>query len=83
MAQPLLELQQQCDGCDRCGLGATRTNLVFGVGVPDAEVLFIGEGPGEQEDLKGEPFVGRSGQLLDKYLASIDLDRHRNIYIAN
>ena len=59
------------------------TNLVFGVGNKEAKVLFIGEGPGEQEDLKGEPFVGRSGQLLDKMLDAIDLDRQKNIYIAN
>ena len=77
------ELESSCRQCMQCELGATRTNLVFGVGNPEAEVLFIGEGPGEQEDLRGEPFVGRSGQLLDKYLAAIDLDRRRNIYIAN
>jgi len=76
-------LENECRQCMECELGATRTNLVFGVGNPQAEVLFIGEGPGEQEDRKGEPFVGRSGQLLDKYLAAIDLDRHKNIYIAN
>ena len=77
------ELKNECYGCNRCELGAARTNLVFGVGNESAEVLFIGEGPGEQEDLKGEPFVGRSGQLLDKYLDAIGLDRKRNIYIAN
>ncbi|MDR1465365.1 MAG: uracil-DNA glycosylase [Oscillospiraceae bacterium] len=77
------ELETQCRGCLQCELGQTRTNLVFGVGNPEAEVLFIGEGPGEQEDLKGEPFVGRSGQLLDQYLAAVDLDRRKNIYIAN
>jgi DNA polymerase len=77
------ELEARCRGCLQCELGKTRMNLVFGVGNPAAEVLFIGEGPGEQEDRKGEPFVGRSGQLLDKYLAAIDLDRHSNIYIAN
>ena len=77
------DLEAACRQCMQCDLGKTRTNLVFGVGNPEAEVLFIGEGPGEQEDLKGEPFVGRSGQLLDKYLAAIDLDRHENIYIAN
>ena len=77
------ELKHECMGCQRCELGATRTNLVFGVGNEKAEVLFIGEGPGEQEDLKGEPFVGRSGQLLDKYLDAIGLDRKKNIYIAN
>lgn len=77
------KLKSECFMCQLCPLAATRTNLVFGVGNEKAEVMFIGEGPGEQEDLQGEPFVGRSGQLLDKYLAAIDLDRHSNIYIAN
>ncbi len=77
------ELQAACMNCQQCRLGETRTNLVFGVGNPEARVLFIGEGPGEQEDLQGEPFVGRSGQLLDKMLQAVDLDRHQNIYIAN
>lgn len=77
------ELQAECLNCHRCRLGDTRTNLVFGVGNPAADILFVGEGPGEQEDLKGEPFVGRSGQLLDKMLAAVGLDRHTNIYIAN
>lgn len=77
------DLKQACYQCNKCELCATRTNLVFGVGNPDAEVMFIGEGPGEQEDLKGEPFVGRGGQLLDKMLAVIDLDRKKNIYIGN
>ena len=76
-------LKTDCMGCQKCPLCQTRTNLVFGVGNENAEVMFVGEGPGEQEDLKGEPFVGRSGQLLDKYLDAIDLDRHKNIYIAN
>ena len=69
-------------GCKRCGLWETRKHVVFGVGPQDAEVLFIGEGPGEQEDLKGEPFVGRGGKLLDDMLELIDLDRTK-IYIAN
>ncbi|MBP9989165.1 MAG: uracil-DNA glycosylase [Ruminococcus sp.] len=77
------ELKHDCSVCNKCPLGATRTNLVFGIGNENAEVLFIGEGPGEQEDLKGEPFVGRSGQLLDKYMNAIDLSRDKNIYIAN
>ncbi len=76
-------LKNACYQCEKCELCSTRTNLVFGVGNPNAEVMFIGEGPGEQEDLKGEPFVGRGGQLLDKMLAVIDLDRNKNIYIAN
>ncbi len=77
------DLKKACFGCDKCQLSQTRTNLVFGVGVNDAEVLFVGEGPGEQEDLSGEPFVGRAGQLLDKYLEAIGLSRKENIYIAN
>ena len=77
------ELKENCLNCRKCGLCRTRTNVVFGVGKEDAEVMFIGEGPGQQEDLKGEPFVGRSGQLLDKLMATVDLFRDRNIYIAN
>ena len=57
--------------------------MVFGVGNPHADILFVGEGPGENEDLQGEPFVGRAGQLLDKMLAAVDLDRNRDIYITN
>ena len=83
MAENLEELNAVCEGCQKCRLRATRTNLVFGVGVENAEVMFIGEGPGENEDLQGEPFVGRGGKLLDKMLNAIDLDRHKNIYIAN
>ena len=77
------KLQKECLSCQNCDLCKTRTNVVFGVGVDNAEVMFIGEGPGENEDLQGEPFVGRGGQLLDKMLAAIDLDRRKNIYIAN
>ena len=76
-------LKEQCMNCTACGLAQTRTNVVFGVGNPQAEVMFIGEGPGENEDLQGEPFVGRGGQLLDKMLAAVGLSRAHNIYIAN
>ena len=76
-------LKADCLACSRCELCKTRTNVVFGQGVPDAEVLFVGEGPGQSEDEQGLPFVGRSGQLLDKYLFAIDLDRSKNCYIAN
>ena len=76
-------LKAECLACTRCELCATRTNVVFGQGVPDAEVLFVGAGPGQSEDEQGLPFVGRSGQLLDKYLFAIDLDRTKNCYIAN
>ena len=64
-------LKAECLACTRCELCATRTNVVFGQGVPDAEVLFVGEGPGQSEDEQGLPFVGRSGQLLDKYLQEV------------
>ena len=76
------ELQSACQSCKRCELFRTRTNVVFGVGPKDAEILFVGEGPGQQEDLKGEPFVGPAGQLLDDMLSIIGLGRH-NCYIAN
>ena len=76
-------LEQACMNCTRCGLCETRHNVVFGVGNREAEILFIGEGPGEQEDLKGEPFVGPAGKLLDDMLSIIVLDRKRNCYIAN
>ena len=75
-------LERECGQCRRCGLWETRKHVVFGVGARDAEVLLIGEGPGEQEDLQGEPFVGKAGKLLDDMLELIDLDRTR-IYIAN
>lgn len=77
------ELKKECSQCRKCSLCETRTNVVFGVGVPNAEIMFIGEGPGENEDLQGEPFVGRAGKLLDDMLKIIDLDRKKNIYIAN
>ena len=70
-------LKADCMECRKCSLCETRTNLVFGVGSENAE------GPGENEELQGEPFVGRGGKLLDKYLEAIELDRRKNIYIAN
>ena len=75
-------LEMSCKSCTRCGLCETRRNVVFGVGNRQTSILFVGEGPGEQEDLKGEPFVGPAGQLLDDMLSIIDLDR-TNCYIAN
>ena len=71
------ELEDLCNKCTRCDLSQTRTNLVFGVGPRDADVMFVGEGPGEQEDLKGEPFVGAAGKLLDDMLSIIDLSREK------
>lgn len=76
------QLEGACQSCQKCPLWQTRTNVVTGVGNREAEVLFVGEGPGEQEDLRGEPFVGPAGQLLDKMLAAIGLDR-KQVYIAN
>ena len=76
-------LKAACQACTRCGLCETRKNVVFGVGNPEADILFVGEGPGEQEDLQGEPFVGAAGKLLDEMLCIIDLYRQKNCYIAN
>jgi len=77
------ELQNQCMNCTNCDLCSTRHNVVFGVGNPAADLMFVGEGPGEQEDLTGVPFVGPAGQLLDDMLSIIDVDRTKNCYIAN
>ena len=74
---------QQIHECQKCRLGQSRTNFVFGVGDPNASLVLVGEAPGEQEDLKGEPFVGRAGQLLDKILAAIDRSREKDVYICN
>lgn len=82
MAKTLEALRAECLECRRCGLCETRHNVVFGAGPDDAEVMFIGEGPGEQEDLQGAPFVGRAGKFLDDMLELIDLDRSR-VYIGN
>ena len=79
----LQALQNECLNCRRCALCDTRTHVVFGQGVPTAEVMFVGEGPGASEDEQGLPFVGRSGQLLDHYLEAVDLSREKNVYIAN
>ena len=75
-------LEKECAFCQGCVLGQTRTKLVFGTGSPNAEIMLIGEGPGEQEDLQGDPFVGPAGRLLDDMLRMIDLDRSK-VYIAN
>lgn len=76
------ELEKVCNNCMACGLCNRRHNVVFGVGNRRADIMFIGEGPGEQEDLQGEPFVGAAGKLLDDMLSIIDLDREK-VYIAN
>jgi len=74
---------QSICSCLECPLGKTRTNFVFGVGDPNADLFLVGEAPGEQEDLKGEPFVGRAGKMLDKILYAIDRKRGDGVYIAN
>lgn len=75
-------LESACHNCKKCRLSEMRTNVVIGTGNRNADILFIGEGPGEQEDLQGFPFVGPAGQLLDKMLAAIGLSR-QEVYIAN
>lgn len=76
------ELEAKCGACRGCSLWQTRTNLVFGTGSREADLMFVGEAPGEQEDLTGIPFVGAAGQLLDLYLEAVDLPRE-SVYIAN
>jgi len=78
----LKSFEQAICACQKCSLGKTRTKFVFGVGDPQAGIIFIGEAPGHNEDLQGEPFVGRAGQLLDKILGAIKLSR-QEVYIAN
>jgi DNA polymerase len=79
----LTALAAHCQSCQRCGLAAGRTHVVVSRGNPQASLLIIGEGPGQQEDEQGKPFVGKSGQLLDKILASVELDPARDVYICN
>jgi DNA polymerase len=76
------ELEADALACTKCQLASTRTQVVFGVGDANADLLFVGEGPGEQEDLRGEPFVGRAGQLLTNLIEEIGLTR-ADVYIAN
>ena len=80
--QDWAQLEACCKNCTACGLCQTRKNMVFGVGNPHSDILFVGEGPGEQEDKQGLPFVGTAGKLLDDMLSIIDLDR-TDCYIAN
>lgn len=75
-------LRADCEGCTACELHKTRTNCVFGTGDVNADVLFVGEAPGDNEDKTGTPFVGRAGQLLDQYLYAVDIPREK-VYIAN
>jgi len=79
----LNEIKQKCLLCEKCPLSKTRTNVVFSGGIPNNKLMLIGEAPGYWEDQKGEPFVGKAGQLLDKILASVVLSRQKDIYICN
>lgn len=81
-ADSLEELNRTVCGCLRCGLGSTRTNFVFGTGNPGADIMFIGEAPGADEDLQGKPFVGRAGQLLTKMIEAMHFSRD-DVYIGN
>lgn len=76
-------LSGHCRSCQRCGLSQQRTNVVISRGNPQADLMVIGEGPGQQEDEQGKPFVGKSGQLLEKILASVQFDSEQDVYIAN
>ena len=78
----LLKVREDLGPCQRCKLAGGRTNLVFGVGDPHAELMFVGEGPGADEDAQGEPFVGAAGQLLTKMIEAMGLSR-QDVYIAN
>jgi DNA polymerase len=79
----LAQLQDSWGDCQRCGLAETRTRLVFGEGNPNADIMIVGEGPGEHEDRSGRPFFGRAGEVLDQFLESVDLDRQEDLYITN
>lgn len=78
----LEEIKEVCKNCHNCSLGDERINIVFGIGNPNAKVMFIGEGPGANEDKEGKPFVGEAGQLLDKILEAAKIDRD-SVYITN
>ena len=82
MSEAWEKLYEECASCTACALSETRTNCVFGTGNRNADILFVGEAPGEQEDLSGVPFVGRAGQLFDRYLEAVGIPRE-SVYIAN
>ncbi len=83
MSKYLDEIRQKCEKCQKCSLCKTRTNVVFSSGVENSKLMLIGEAPGYWEDQKGEPFVGKAGQLLDKIFACVGLSRDKDIYICN
>ena len=79
----LQEVDNICKYCHKCDLSKTRTNVVFGAGIFSSKIMLIGEGPGQQEDQNGRPFIGKAGKFLDKLLESQDISREKNIYICN
>jgi DNA polymerase len=79
----IVPIAQHCNACHRCDLGATRTHAVVGRGNIKAPIMIVGEGPGQNEDETGLPFVGKAGQLLEKILASVKLDTEQDVYISN
>lgn len=81
--EELDKVREKCLSCQKCPLAKTRTNIVFSGGVPNRKLMLIGEAPGYYEDQKGEPFVGKAGQLLDKIFASVGLSRRKDVYICN
>ncbi len=81
--EDLQDVKDMCQYCDKCSLSQTRTNIVFSGGIPNHKMMLIGEAPGYYEDQKGEPFVGKAGQLLDKIFASVGLSRQKDVYICN
>lgn len=83
MLEKLAIVEAKCRNCSKCSLCKTKTNIVFSGGIPNNKIMLIGEAPGASEDLEGKPFVGRSGQLLDKILESVGFSRDKNIYICN
>lgn len=83
MFEELEEIRSNCLKCDKCGLCRTRTNIVFSDGIPNEKLMLVGEAPGYWEDIKGKPFVGKAGQLLDKIFECVGLSREKNVYICN
>jgi len=83
MFEELEQIRGKCIKCEKCGLCKTRTNVVFSDGVPNNKLMLVGEAPGYWEDIKGKPFVGKAGQLLDKIFECVGLSREKDVYICN
>ncbi len=83
MFDELNDIKQKCLSCQKCSLAKSRTNIVFSSGLPNSKLVLVGEAPGYWEDQKGEPFVGKAGQLLDKIFECVGLSREKDVYICN